>query len=47
VSTVGIDEKAIRRYVESQEEEEKGQAKLEFWKHHDCKGVGIYCTNFE
>lgn len=30
VSTVGINEEVIRRYVESQEEEETGQAKLEF-----------------
>jgi len=30
VSTVGINEEIIRRYVESQEEEETGQAKLEF-----------------
>ena len=30
VSTVGINEKVIRRYVESQEEEETGQVKLEF-----------------
>ena len=30
VSTVGINEEAIRRYVQSQEEEETGQAKLEF-----------------
>jgi len=29
VSTIGINEEAIRRYVESQEEE-TGQAKLEF-----------------
>jgi len=30
VSTVGINEEVIRRYVQSQEEEETGQAKLEF-----------------
>jgi len=30
VSTVGINEEVIRRYVESQEKEETGQAKLEF-----------------
>ena len=30
VSTVGINEEVIRRYVESQEQEEIGQAKLEF-----------------
>ena len=30
VSTVGINEEVIRRYVRSQEEEETGQAKLEF-----------------
>ena len=30
VSTVGINEETIRRYVQSQEEEEIGQAKLEF-----------------
>ena len=30
VSTVGINEEVIRRYVQSQEEEEIGQAKLEF-----------------
>lgn len=30
VSTVGINEEMIRIYVESQEEEETGQAKLEF-----------------
>ena len=29
ISTVGINEKVFRRYVESQEEEETGQAKLE------------------
>jgi len=29
VSTVGINEDIIRRYVQSQEEEETGQAKLE------------------
>ena len=30
VSTVGINEEVIRRYVQSQEKEETGQAKLEF-----------------
>ncbi|MCJ7789504.1 MAG: IS200/IS605 family transposase, partial [Candidatus Atribacteria bacterium] len=30
VSTVGINEEVIRRYVQLQEEEETGQAKLEF-----------------
>ena len=30
VSTVGINEEVIRRYIKSQEEEETGQAKLEF-----------------
>jgi putative transposase len=30
VSTVGIDEEVIRRYVQSQAEEETGQAQLEF-----------------
>lgn len=30
VSTVGVNEEVIRRYVESQEEEETGQAQLEF-----------------
>jgi putative transposase len=30
VSTVGINEKVIRRYVQHQAEEEKGQAQLEF-----------------
>jgi REP element-mobilizing transposase RayT len=30
VSTVGIKEEVIRRYVESQEEEETGQTDLEF-----------------
>jgi len=30
VSTVGINEEVIRRYVQSQEEEETGQAELEF-----------------
>ncbi len=30
VSTIGINEEVIRRYVKSQEEEETGQAKLEF-----------------
>ena len=30
VSTVGINEEVIRRYIQSQEEEETGQAKLEF-----------------
>jgi len=30
VSTVGINEEVIRRYVKSQEKEETGQAKLEF-----------------
>ena len=30
LSTVGINKEVIRRYVESQEEEETGQAKLEF-----------------
>ena len=30
ISTVGINEEVIRRYVESQEKEETGQAKLEF-----------------
>jgi putative transposase len=30
VSTVGINEEVSRRYIESQEEEETGQAKLEF-----------------
>jgi len=30
VSTVGINEEVIRRYVQSQKEEEIGQAKLEF-----------------
>lgn len=35
----------IGKYVESQEEEEIGQAKLEFWKYHICKGVGIDKVN--
>jgi len=30
VSTVGINEEVIRRYVQSQKKEETGQAKLEF-----------------
>jgi putative transposase len=30
VSTVGINEEIIRRYIKLQEEEETGQAKLEF-----------------
>jgi len=30
ISTAGINEEVIRRYIESQEEEETGQAKLEF-----------------
>jgi putative transposase len=30
VSTVGINEEVIRRYVQSQEKEETGKAKLEF-----------------
>ncbi len=30
VSTVGINEEVMRSYVQSQEEEETGQAKLEF-----------------
>ena len=30
VSTVGINEEVIRKYVESQEKEETGQAQLEF-----------------
>jgi len=30
VSTVGFNEEVIRRYVESQEEEETGQNKIEF-----------------
>jgi len=30
VSTVGINEEVIRRYVESQEKEETGQVKFEF-----------------
>ena len=30
VSTVGINEEVIRRYVQLQEKEETGQAKLEF-----------------
>jgi len=30
VSMVGINEEVIRRYVQSQEKEETGQAKLEF-----------------
>jgi len=30
VSTAGINEYVIRRYVQSQEEEETGQARLEF-----------------
>jgi len=30
VSTVGINEEVIRKYVESQAEEETGQAQLEF-----------------
>jgi putative transposase len=30
VSTVGINEEVIRRYVQSQEKEETGQAKLDF-----------------
>ena len=42
VSTVGINEKVIRAYVQMQEEEDTGQAELEFWEHHACKGVGVY-----
>ena len=42
VSTVGINEEVIRRYVQSQEKEETGQAKLELWTYHACKGVGVY-----
>ena len=30
VSTVGIDEEVIRKYVEMQEKEDTGQAELEF-----------------
>ena len=30
VSTVGMNEEVIRRYIKSQEEEETGQVKLEF-----------------
>ena len=30
ISTVGINEEVIRRYIQLQEKEEKGQAKLEF-----------------
>lgn len=38
---MGINEEVIRKYIESQEKEGTGQAKLEFWKYHICKGVGI------
>ena len=41
VSTVGINEEVIRKYVKLQEKEETGQAKLEFRTYHACKGVGI------
>ena len=41
VSTVGTNQEVIRRYVESQEKEETGQARIEFWKYHACKGVSI------
>ena len=42
VLTVGINEEVLRVYVESQEEEETGQAQLEFWKYHICKGVWVF-----
>jgi REP element-mobilizing transposase RayT len=41
VSTVGINQELIRRDVQSQEEEETEQAKLEFSTHHACKDVGM------
>ena len=41
VSPVGINEEVIRKYVQSQSEEETGQVQLEFWMYHACKGVGI------
>jgi len=40
VSRIGINGEVIRKYVESQEDEETGQAKFEFYTRHDCKGVG-------
>jgi len=38
---VGINEEVIRRYVQSQAEEEKGQAQFEFLSYHACEGAGI------
>ena len=42
VSTVGINEKIIQAYVRMQEEEDTGQAQLEFYEHQACKIVGAY-----
>ena len=42
VSTVGINKKIIQAYVQMQEEEDTGQAELEFWGYQVCKGVGVY-----
>ena len=39
-SYIGSKEEVIRRYIESEEEEETGKAKLEFQKYQICKGVG-------
>ena len=39
VSTIGINEQIIRRYIEHQGQEDGGQAKLELWRCPDTTGV--------
>lgn len=42
VYLVRINERIIREYIWFQEKEGTGQAELEFWKNHTCKGLGLY-----
>ncbi len=46
MSTVGVNEKVIKKYIEMQGQEDSGQAQLELKRSHGRKPVEIHIIQF-